>query len=212
MLANTGERQVGETMEQIKPNHRHRYMFAAAAIHKEFEDTDKPLDVLDAACGIGYGTQILSQVREGSYLGVDVFPDAVEKAKECYKVDNSDYDVLDLSCEKSWKEKFGDKKFDAIVSIETIEHVEDADSLIKRFAQQTDFLVASVPNQDFVPFDPKLHPFHYRHYTKSEFEELLNKYGFEVDIWATQYNKIPGEVYQADDGMGFIVSARKKDA
>ncbi len=208
MLANTGERQNGERIEQIKPNHVARYTFAATHIRSEFKNSEGSIKILDSACGIGYGTNLLANSIDCECIGVDIFPDAIEVAERCYKLENSKYDILDLGSESSWK--YGEKEFDAIVSIETIEHVLDAESLIARFARSTDFLIASVPNQNIVPFNQAKHPFHHRHYTKEEFEQLLNNHGFEVELWATQYDKIPGTVYEADDGMGFIVSARIK--
>jgi 2-polyprenyl-3-methyl-5-hydroxy-6-metoxy-1,4-benzoquinol methylase len=215
MLPQTGERQIAETIEGIKANHRERYQFAYNKIKEEFGDTvDRPLRMLDCACGVGYGTMMLSQMGEHvDVLGLDIHPETIEVANRAYKTNTNQFAVCDLSDAESWESAlaFSTVPFDAIVSIETIEHVQDAHALIDRYAQKTDFLIASVPNQNVVAFDKDLHPFHYRHYTRGEFSELLSDHGFIIDVWATQYNKIPGIVYEdADDGMGFIVSARKK--
>jgi len=207
MLPQTGERQVAENIEGIKPNHRQRYQFACDKLVERFAGAQQ-IRVLDAACGIGYGTMMLADTLPEAYvIGVDVFPEAIEAAKRAYNRSNNDFSVLDLADPAAWPYDVGE--LDAIVSIETIEHVADGDSLIRRFADTAKFLVASVPNEAWVPFDKSQHPFHYRHYHKNEFEQLLNDYGYTVESWVTQYDKIPGEIYEADDGMGFIVSASK---
>ena len=141
-------------------------------------------------------------------VGVDVFPGAIDVAKRCYKTENNDFAVLDLGDSSAWP--YQPDSMDAIVSIETIEHVEDDRDLIRRYSLTSNFLVGSVPNQKWVPFDKNSHPFHFRHYTKPEFIKLLGDFGYQVDEWATQYDKIPGQIYLADDGMGFVVSASRQ--
>ncbi len=208
MLQQTGERQVATSLDGIKPNHRNRYQFAIDKILGNLRDSSKQLVLLDAACGIGYGTAMIADAVYSTAIGIDVSEEAISEAIKHYKRENNDFMVVDLSDSYAWP--FSDSFFDAIISIETIEHIEDAESLIARFSESTNFLIASVPNQDIVPFDKKNHPFHFRHYTKGQFETLLNDYGFKVECWATQYDKIPGIVYSdADDGMGFIVSASR---
>jgi 2-polyprenyl-3-methyl-5-hydroxy-6-metoxy-1,4-benzoquinol methylase len=217
MLPNTGERQVHRELAQIKPNHRERYKFAKLRIQYEFEDRDRPIKVFDAACGIGYGTTILSHAHPGIYVGADIDNQTIEEANTYYRHQNIgpdsevSYLQMNLDDESAWNDIddiYG--MFDAIVSIETIEHVADAEKLIAQFAAHTDMLIGSVPNEDVVPFNKESHPFHMRHYTKGEFETLLNDHGFFVDMWATQYDKIPGAVVMNDDGMGFIVKASKR--
>ena len=218
MLPQTGERQVAEQIEGIKPNHRNRYQFAYNAIKNHYTGEGKGelvLNVLDCACGVGYGTMMLAGLGEGVRVaGLDVCPKTIEAANRAYKVVNNEFAVCDLGDPESWAAVtttvFGDDPLDAIVSIETVEHVEDASALIKRYADRTNFIVVSVPNEDIVKFQKDKHPFHYRHYTRGEFSELLSDHGFVIDLWATQYDKIPGIVYEdADDGMGFIVTAHK---
>jgi len=214
MLPQTGERQVAEHIEGIKPNHRQRYQFGIDKIKEHFCALERPITILDAACGVGYGTMMIAESLadgsdlKGSVLGVDIFEGAVEAAKRAYKLDNNDFMQLDLGNSDLWNEKIDN--VDAIVSIETIEHVKDAEDLIKRYAEKTNFLIGSVPNEDVVPFNAITHPFHFRHYTNSEFETLLNDYGFKIKAIGTQYDKIPGFVYPGDDGYGNVVCAIKE--
>jgi SAM-dependent methyltransferase len=207
MLPNTGERQVGEQIEHIKPNHRQRYAYAISAIEKKY-GKDAKINILDAACGVGYGTMMLAaSFPNATVTGVDVFEDAIGVANKCYKRENNNFAVLDLSDTDAWP--YEPDTMDAIVSIETIEHVKNDEDLIRRYSLTAPFLVGSVPNEKFVPFDPKQHPFHHRHYTKLEFIQLLSNHKYDVNEWVTQYDKIPGDLYLADDGMGFVVSATR---
>jgi SAM-dependent methyltransferase len=210
MMQQTGERQVAETLEGIKPNHLNRYQFAANMIMR---DVGEGKIILDCACGVGYGTYMLADIANYA-VGFDVHPESVEAARRAYKKDNNDFAVCDLSDANMWHSQIntviGAAPIDAIVSIETIEHVADASDLVARYAAASPYLVASVPNDEIVAFDKTLHPFHFRHYTRGQFEELLNDHGYQITTWATQYDKIPGVVYEdADDGMGFIVAAQK---
>jgi len=211
MLQQTGERQISEVIEGIKPNHRNRYQFACNKIAERFGAQDE-ISVIDCACGVGYGTMMLASVATRA-LGLDIHPETVEVANRAYKKENNAFAVCDLSNPEDWNRVLAEELVplvDAIVSIETIEHVVDAHGLINRYAGATDFLVASVPNEDVVKFHKDKHPFHFRHYTRGQFSELLSDHGFKITSWATQYDKIPGIVYEeADDGMGFIVTAEK---
>jgi len=207
-LVQTGERQIAEQLSGIKANHIQRYRFAIERIREHF-DYERDLTILDSACGNGYGSHMLG--LEGyNVIGVDVCPEAIECARRAYGMQNVQYEVVDLDDEEAWP--FYDNRFDAIVSIETIEHVRHDYSLISRFSSMTDFMIGTVPNQDVIPFSPEVHPFHLRHYTKEEFKNLLFSAGEFVvpdDGWYTQYDKIPGLVHQNDDGMGFIVAATR---
>lgn len=208
MLPQTGERQVAENIEGIKPNHRQRYLFAINAMMHEFNGIDSERVIVDCACGVGYGTwMIANSFPNARVIGMDIHPPAIEAAQRAYQTDNNEFHVVDLSDVEKFKEVLEPFNVDAIVSIETIEHVIDDDTLLKMYAETAPFLVGSVPNQDIVPFHKEQHPFHFRHYTKKEFTDLLAANGYTPLMWATQYDKIPGEVYAADDGMGFIVSA-----
>jgi len=206
MLANTGERQVSSTLASIKPNHIQRYRFAIDQLRKHFGY--KPISVLDSACGNGYGSHMMS-LENFRVIGIDTAPEAIAMAEAVYATDFTDFDVVSLSDAEAWP--FKDTRFDAIVSIETIEHVKDDIGLLERYAASTDFLLATVPNQDVVPFVQEEHPFHCRHYTKDEFEDLLNRAGFEVVSWWTQYGKWYPEatVVEGSDGMGLMAVAVK---
>lgn len=194
MGSTTGERQIGKHQGDIAPNHVARYEWAAGAL----EGFLKPnAHILDAASGVAYGSKILAEKTGAWVTAVDVSAES-EKYRSYFshpKVTFLQKDLLTL-----------DGSFAAAVSIETIEHV-DGDKWLALLSSMTNILVGTVPNQDVVPFDRKLHPFHLRHYTKAELTRLLSKHGFEVLEWATQYAKWERyEMVPGSDGMtlGFV--------
>jgi 2-polyprenyl-3-methyl-5-hydroxy-6-metoxy-1,4-benzoquinol methylase len=105
-----GERQIGKKIEEIEEKHVERYRFAQKYC------TNK--NVLDAACGCGYGSNILSQ-NARSILAVDISNDAIDYAKNHWNRQNISFKTCDLNSDIS---NLG--KFDVIVSFETIEHLD----------------------------------------------------------------------------------------
>ncbi|MFQ6131472.1 MAG: methyltransferase domain-containing protein [Armatimonadota bacterium] len=100
-------------------------------------------EVLDVACGTGYGCRMLLAAGARRVLGVDVSRDAVDYARARYGTDRLDFrvgDARDLTA-------FG--SFDLVVSIETIEHVPDGERCVAAAARalRSDGLyVVSTPN------------------------------------------------------------------
>lgn len=116
-----GERQIGVTLAEIEPKHVERYTFAASYVKGHQE-------VLDAACGVGYGAFILSK-KVNHLVAVDNSPETIEYAMENWPGENIKYILFDLN-----KENYTSLGlFSAIVSFETIEHLEPeiADTLNK---------------------------------------------------------------------------------
>ena len=71
----TGERFIPGTAGEIWHEHWHRYHFAAPLV--------AGLDVLDVACGEGYGSALLA-ARASSVIGADIAAGAVEHARSRY--------------------------------------------------------------------------------------------------------------------------------
>lgn len=92
---------------------------------------------------------------------------------------------------------------DPVVMFECIEHVADPLPIINKCSG---LLLASVPNESVFPY--RNHKFHYRHYTKDEFEELLNKAGFNVSQWWGQQGP-ESEVEEKMNGRTLIAVANK---
>ncbi|WP_286978724.1 class I SAM-dependent methyltransferase [Pseudomonas sp.] len=134
--------------------------------------------VLDAACGLGYGSYSLAELSKASEVtGVDGSDYAIEYARSCF-------------CPLSGKLKFisgflpeclaayPDGHFDVIITFETLEHVEYPEELLKEFHRLLSpggRIVGSVPNDwsDESGEDPN--PFHLHVYTFDKLKTQIEK-------------------------------------
>jgi hypothetical protein len=126
-------------------SHVHRYQFAKTLLEKQ-----KARSVADIASGACYGMKIL---REAVAV-----VDGYDKLCDNYVVN------LDID---SWG-----KKYDAIVSFETIEHLERPEFFLSNVAQSAPVLILSAPVNEA---STKNH-FHKQHWSTRELQELLERY------------------------------------
>lgn len=185
-----GERLMVSTMEKVSFNHICRYKWAI----RELMDR-KCERVIDGACGIGYGAQLAAE--KGLLVwAYDRDPEVIPYQKK-FAHPYVTFTVADLADADV-------PEVDGAISIETIEHLPDDLGWLKKLRAKCKFLAATVPNQSVVPFDPNHHRYHFRHYTKEQFEKLLNDAGWSVVSWATQYEKWDRDkavMRPGDDGM-----------
>ena len=140
--------------------HLGRYEFAARFLRKG--------RVLDIACGVGYGTRVLATQSPGdvSVLGIDVSPSAIEYARRRYGGNGAEFRACDAM-------RFSEPEgFDAIVSLETIEHLEDPEAFVGRLVgmlRPGGVLVASVPTTPSVD----LNPHHLHDFSQASFRRLV---------------------------------------
>jgi SAM-dependent methyltransferase len=124
----------------IKCEHFARYLWASRIV-----DGRK---VLDAGCGVGYGSSILAQAGATRVVGVDLDADAVTATNAAgdRRVEAVQGDVRQLP--------FGDGEFDVVVCFETIEHIEEGEVALREFRRVLDpagLLVVSSPNRGVYP-------------------------------------------------------------
>lgn len=126
--------------------------------------------ILDFSCGEGYGSHILANAGAESVTGVDISAAAVARAQSLF---GSDKVRFICTAAESITNTFRDEQFDAIVSMETIEHVADPVGMlraIKKMLKQDGMIILSCPND-------LAHPeinnqYHLRKYTFSEFKSM----------------------------------------
>ena len=160
---NPDERQVAPTLEGIRRDHTARYEFAASRL----PDGSR---VIDAACGVGYGSLILAR-EELHVAAFDCDEEALAYAREHYADERIAYATQDLAACASFEQ------CDAAVCFETIEHIEDPRPLL-RSLRAAPLLIASVPNEDAMPWrraDGSTTQYHFRHYTKAQFTVFWNR-------------------------------------
>ena len=169
------ERQVSPTLDGIRLDHRFRYEFAAKILLPASK-------VVDFACGIGYGSRIKADA------GHKVFAFDIVHAALSYGRQHYDHKQI-LYAKQNGNAPDELPKCDAAVSFETIEHIEDPRPLLKALREASPLLLCSVPNEDVLPWqsaDGTTTAFHFRHYTKAEFNALLNECGWQVKEWHGQ--------------------------
>lgn len=171
-----GERQVAPTIDGIRRDHVARYEFAARTIPAGSK-------VIDFACGIGYGTRIMADA--GHYArGYDIDREAIKYAADHYVSGlQTDFRIANGNAPGELGEA------DASVCFETIEHIQDPRPLLKALRVSAPVLIASVPNEEVMPHEISpgvVTEFHYRHYTKHEFNALLQECGWCATEWYGQ--------------------------
>jgi 2-polyprenyl-3-methyl-5-hydroxy-6-metoxy-1,4-benzoquinol methylase len=122
-------------------------------------------EVLDAACGLGYGSYVMAQLtRCAGVLGMDGSDYAIAYAEKNFTAVDPRLtfrrgylpnDLADLA----------DESFDVIVSFETLEHIEDPAGLLAEFSRLLKpggRVIVSVPNDwsDETGKDPNPHHLH----------------------------------------------------
>jgi SAM-dependent methyltransferase len=160
-----------ETGPGIVAIHLKRYDFAR-------EDC-RDREVLDAACGVGYGTARLAEVARLA-IGVDLSEEAIEYARRRYSAPNVEYRVADLLALD-----LPDASFDVVCSFETIEHVPDRDAFLaemRRVLRPGGTFVVSTPRTGRTELRPA-NPFHEVELAPADFEALLRTRFAEVELY-----------------------------
>jgi len=201
-VVNKGERQVASHIRNIRSDHVARYNFAAQQLKAL-----RGARVLDLACGVGYGSQILETVSGAVVTGVDIDKGAIEYARAHYPLALGGY----LCCDASTLE-VDEASFDAVVSFETIEHVSDPDMLVDLFAKAIKpggLFICSTPNQAVMPFSAVAFPHHTRHFFVAQMKEMLAVHGFQVTSTHMQSDSANGVISPGDSGMFSIFVSQR---
>jgi SAM-dependent methyltransferase len=139
------------------------------------------LRVLDMACGEGYGSEVLSRSAR-SVVGLDANPEAHEHARLRYVRQN-------LSFERGLVETYGEAdEFDAVVFLQTIEHVQDPVAVLghfKRLLAPGGVAYISTPNLlTLAPpgAEKSDNPWHIKEYRSHEFRGLCESVFNDVQL------------------------------
>jgi SAM-dependent methyltransferase len=159
-LALTGERTLPDVPAENYWFRRH------LAVYEWVADRCAGLHVVDMACGEGYGVDVLAR-RARRVTGVDANPEAYEHARLKYTRPGVDF-VRELV--ESYQEPC-----DAIVFLQTIEHMADPAAVLRHFKELAPVVYVSTPNVlTLAPpgAERSDNPWHLREYRPEEFREL----------------------------------------
>ncbi|MEO8838657.1 MAG: methyltransferase domain-containing protein, partial [Herbaspirillum sp.] len=162
----TGERYIPTEGGDIRHEHMHRYAWCRQLA------TDK--DVLDIACGEGYGSSMLASVAR-SVMGVDISVETIEDAKAAY----GNQPALEFIVGSAAKIPLPDSSVDLVVSFETIEHHDQHHEMlaeIRRVLRTDGLLVISSPNRVIYSEHAGYHnEFHVKELDFKEFDVVLRE-------------------------------------
>ena len=160
----TGERFLPGASGEIWYEHWHRYHFAAKLVAAR--------EVLDVACGAGYGSALLAR-RARHVVGADISTETIQHAQTVYaSVSNLEFRQADCAALP-----FPDAVFDAVVSFETIEHIEPQGQFldeVRRVLRPEGLFILSSPNK--LEYSERRHcinPYHLRELYRDELAALL---------------------------------------
>jgi len=170
-LALTGERTLPDIPEENYWFRRH------LVVYEWISERVRGLEVVDVASGEGYGANTLAE-RAGTVLGLEPNPDAYEHAVARYPRVRFRRDIAETFIEEC----------DAIVFLQTIEHVPDPDAVLGHFTSQlrphgTAYI--STPNLLTLAPDgaqKSQNPWHVKEYRAEEFRALCERHFGSVEI------------------------------
>jgi SAM-dependent methyltransferase len=133
--------------------------------------------VADLACGEGYGSAVLARTA-ADVIGVDANPEAYEHARRRYQGPN-------LRFARGLVEEFSESR-DAIVFLQTIEHIQEPGRLLAAIADTAPLAFISTPNRlTLAPegAEKSDNPWHLREYTAAEYRALLEPCFADVRLY-----------------------------
>lgn len=173
----TGERFIpGKSDPLLALEHYHRYLVASQVVHGK--------RVLDVACGEGYGTAFLSLSAE-AVLGVDKDEATITAARKRY----ASFTKAEFRQGECTKLDVKGSLFDAVVSFETIEHLNSAEQekflgAVSSALIAGGIFIVSTPNcEEYRDNRIDDNQFHKNELTIDAFDKLLKRFFPEVRLF-----------------------------
>jgi hypothetical protein len=200
----TGERTLPDVPAENYWYRRH------LAVYEWIAARVRGLRVIDMACGEGYGSDLLAGAGAASVVGVDANPEAHEHARLRYRRANLSFarGLVENYPAPGDATPFGDAPADAVVFLQTIEHLQDPGGALDHFrsllARELDpadsayreggegglgrasAVYLSTPN--VLTLAPKGaprsdNPWHVHEYRAAEFQRLCSEHFSEVELY-----------------------------
>jgi SAM-dependent methyltransferase len=164
----------------IEAEHRARYWWATPWVQGK--------DVLDAGCGVGYGTRLLAEHNPARLVGVDLSAEALSHGP-ADSAELVEGDVRELP--------FPPDSFDLVVCFEVIEHVDGHERVLdemRRVLRPGGTLLISSPNRDvYAPGNPH----HVHEFVPEELREALGRRFRHVALHG-QYVRLASAIVEGD--------------
>jgi 2-polyprenyl-3-methyl-5-hydroxy-6-metoxy-1,4-benzoquinol methylase len=145
-------------------------------VYRWIADRCAGLDVVDMACGEGYGADVLAS-RAARVTGVDANPEAHEHAK-------TKYTRPGVRFERDLIDRY-EQRCDVVVFLQTIEHLEDPGAALDHFRGMAETVYVSTPNVlTLAPEGAERsgNPWHVHEYRAEEFRALCEKHFDQVQL------------------------------
>jgi cyclopropane fatty-acyl-phospholipid synthase-like methyltransferase len=164
-------------------NHIARYRFAAERLRAAGSRK-----VLDAACGVGYGSHYLA-----THLGI-----AVDQSEEALGIARKDFAHervrhLQDDCH-TLAAAAAHGPFDAIVSMETLEHLPNQAAFLAACRERLrpgGLLLVSTPNAHSTGHSTGSWNFHEKELSPKEFDQVLRQAAFSTaELWSQDFNDL----------------------
>jgi len=200
----TGERFTPECVREIAYEHWHRYAFALTLV--------KGKQVLDAACGEGFGSDLMAGVAAG-VQAIDIDAASIEHATRRY---GSRANLLFTQADVTMLDSLPDASVDVITSFETLEHVFEHDRMLagfRRILKDDGLLLISTPDKkNYTDATGVINPHHVRELYFDEFTELLDRHFparkiytqkllFQSSLWALDKQGTPEGLIHTPEGI-----------
>jgi 2-polyprenyl-3-methyl-5-hydroxy-6-metoxy-1,4-benzoquinol methylase len=173
-----------QELNEVSPwwgEHVHRYN----EVIKQLKGKE---DILDIACGTGFGSNLLASKINGNVIGGDLSSETIELCKNFWNASNLSFQVMDGT-----QLKFEDNTFDVVVSFETIEHTTAFNEMItefKRVIKKGGKLFISTPNRLInSPSGIVTNPYHTQEWYYKEFVELLEVHFDTYQLFGQKYTR-----------------------
>lgn len=174
-----------EYVERIEPDqpqwkeyiggHLNRYRFGSKFVAGR--------RVLDAGCGVGYGTRVLLDGGASEVVAVDISEKAIATAHQRFPDPRVRFVCEDCETLVSIQ-----GPFDVIVAFESLEHFRNLSAFLSqvvRLLSPDGVFICSTPNALTTPPENNgrpANPFHVQEYAPDAFQQLLNEYFLTVDL------------------------------
>ena len=137
-------------------------------------------NVVDFASGCGYGTWMIAHNPDvDKVFGIDIDKSAIDWAKENFEEKNVKFILGDALNIKSHLSEENLESIDVLVSLETIEHIEDT-SIVPRVAElcKAKTVIVSFPSKKSTHFNP----FHAHDFRTQDILDLFPNYTLVDEI------------------------------